>query len=68
MISLYIYRNFLSLGLKLHLENVPVATASTIYHRFFREYQLKDYDPFVSTHHGLLKDYKIFLMFILCYE
>lgn len=34
-------------GLKLHLENVPVATASTIYHRFFREYKLKDYDPFL---------------------
>ncbi|RUS84069.1 hypothetical protein EGW08_008181 [Elysia chlorotica] len=34
-------------GLKLHLENVPIATASTIYHRFFREYQLKDYDPFL---------------------
>ncbi|XP_035827846.1 cyclin-Q [Aplysia californica] len=34
-------------GLKLHLQSVPLATASTIYHRFFRQAALKDFDPYL---------------------
>ncbi|CAL1529092.1 unnamed protein product [Lymnaea stagnalis] len=34
-------------SIKLHLQSIPIATASTIYHKFFRENKLKDYDPFL---------------------
>ncbi|KAK0040945.1 cyclin-related protein FAM58A [Biomphalaria pfeifferi] len=34
-------------GMKLHLHSIPIATASTIYHKFFRENDLNTYDPFL---------------------
>ncbi|CAG5125428.1 unnamed protein product [Candidula unifasciata] len=34
-------------GSRLHLQSIPLATASTIYHKFFRLNQLQDYDPFL---------------------
>ncbi|XP_069137252.1 cyclin-Q-like [Argopecten irradians] len=33
-------------GLKLRLETVPLATAAVIYHKFFRENSLHDFDPY----------------------
>ncbi|XP_059153868.1 cyclin-Q-like isoform X2 [Physella acuta] len=34
-------------GLKLHLQSIPIATACTLYHQFFRHNVLKNYDPFL---------------------
>ena len=34
-------------GLRLHMTAVPLATASVIYHKFFRENSLQQYDPYV---------------------
>jgi len=34
-------------GLKLHLESVPLATAATIYHKFFKQSSLDDFDPYL---------------------
>ncbi|BFZ08629.1 hypothetical protein BsWGS_11668 [Bradybaena similaris] len=34
-------------GLKLHLQAIPLATASTIYQKFFRMNTLQEYDPFL---------------------
>ncbi|XP_072175687.1 cyclin-Q-like [Diadema setosum] len=34
-------------GIKLHLESVTLASACSIYHRFFAECRLSDYDPFL---------------------
>ena len=31
------------------MKSVPLATAAQIYHRFFQETELQDYDPHVST-------------------
>lgn len=34
-------------GLRLHMTSVPLATASVIYHKFFRENSLQQYDPYL---------------------
>ncbi|KAL3852524.1 hypothetical protein ACJMK2_016152 [Sinanodonta woodiana] len=34
-------------GLKLHLKSVPLAAAAIIYHKFFRDNKLKDFDPYL---------------------
>lgn len=34
-------------GLRLRMTSVPLATASVIYHKFFRENSLQQYDPYV---------------------
>ncbi|VDI73993.1 Hypothetical predicted protein [Mytilus galloprovincialis] len=34
-------------GLRLRLKSVPLATACIIYHRFFKEYTLQQYDPYL---------------------
>lgn len=38
---------FLSLGVKLGMRSIPVATACTIYHKFFGEIDLGAYDPYL---------------------
>ena len=30
------------------MTSIPLATACVIYHKFFSDYSLKDYDPYVS--------------------
>ncbi|KAK3103823.1 hypothetical protein FSP39_022184, partial [Pinctada imbricata] len=34
-------------GQRLHMRCIPVATASVIYHKFFRENSLQNYDPYL---------------------
>ncbi|XP_050413351.1 cyclin-Q [Patella vulgata] len=34
-------------ALKLHMKSVPLATAAVVYHKFFRENALTDYDPYL---------------------
>ncbi|KAK7499537.1 hypothetical protein BaRGS_00009189 [Batillaria attramentaria] len=34
-------------ALRLHMKSVPLATACFIYHKFFREYAVKDFDPYL---------------------
>ena len=38
-----------SAGLKLRMKSIPLSSASVLYHRFFRENKVDDYDPYVST-------------------
>ncbi len=37
-------------GIKLNMKAVPLATAAQVYHRFFQECRLEDYDPYVSIY------------------
>lgn len=34
-------------GLKLRMKSIPLASAAVLYHRFFRENKLDDYDPYL---------------------
>ncbi|XP_071082581.1 cyclin-Q-like [Haliotis cracherodii] len=34
-------------GVKLHIKSVPLATACVLYHKFFQENSLNDYDPYL---------------------
>ncbi|XP_041347144.1 cyclin-Q-like [Gigantopelta aegis] len=34
-------------GLRLHMKSVPLATASVLYHKFFTENSLQDFDPYL---------------------
>ena len=36
------------------MKSVPLATAAQIYHRFFQETDLQDYDPHVSICHSYI--------------
>lgn len=38
---------FLSVGVKLGMQSIPIATACTIYHKFFCEINLDAYDPYL---------------------
>uniref|UniRef100_H3AA06 Cyclin-Q n=1 Tax=Latimeria chalumnae TaxID=7897 RepID=H3AA06_LATCH len=38
---------FIILGIKLGMQSVPIATACTIYHKFFQEVSLDSYDPYL---------------------
>ena len=35
------------------MKSVPLATAAQIYHRFFQETELQDYEPHVSIYKGI---------------
>ncbi|XP_076447304.1 cyclin-Q-like [Babylonia areolata] len=34
-------------GLRLHVKSIPLATACVIYHKFFSDYSIKDFDPYL---------------------
>ncbi|KAM8933866.1 cyclin-Q [Pelodytes ibericus] len=40
-------RFIMETGIKLGMQSIPIATACTIYHKFFNETSMEDYDPYL---------------------
>lgn len=47
-LKIYINDNFAISGVKLSMKAVPLATAATLYHKFFAVADINKYDPYVS--------------------
>jgi hypothetical protein len=46
------------------MKSVPLATACIVYHRFFKEYSLQEYDPYVCN--SLKKHLKLHVLCQTC--
>jgi len=49
-----VYDLLLVAATKLNMEAVPLASASTIYHKFFQRFHPSTWDPYVSTYNTSL--------------